>query len=155
MWPDHASEAKRRSKCKALLSQHVDNFSVKVVFFDEPFFVLRLKLIAQNDRVYGANFEDVLENIRAVQPFQNESSVVVWAGFSKRGKLPLVFIKKGVKINSKFYLDEILQMTVQVWAPVVCGDDWIFQQDSAPAHSAKICQQWCENNFPCFISCNE
>ena len=26
-----------------------------------------------------------------------------------------------------------------------------FQQDSAPAHKAKIVQVWCEKYFPCFI----
>ena len=29
---------------------------------------------------------------------------------------------------------------------------WIYQQDSAPAHKAKIMQQWLENNIPEFIS---
>ena len=33
--------------------------------------------------------------------------------------------------------------------------DWVFQQDSAPAHKAKVNQEWCRTNCPGFISANE
>ncbi|KAM8719039.1 hypothetical protein ACLKA7_011702 [Drosophila subpalustris] len=39
------------------------------------------------------------------------------------------------------------------WAQQHFGDaDWTFQQDSAPAHKAKMMQDWCKTLFPDFIS---
>ena len=35
------------------------------------------------------------------------------------------------------------------------NDQWIFQQDSAPAHKAKAIQKWCKSNFPEVISSEE
>ena len=32
------------------------------------------------------------------------------------------------------------------------NDPWVLQQDSAPAHAAKIVQNWCKSNLPDFIS---
>ena len=35
------------------------------------------------------------------------------------------------------------------------GQDWSFQQDSAPAHKARTTQQWLEANVPDFISTSD
>ena len=35
------------------------------------------------------------------------------------------------------------------------ANHWIFQQDSAPAHAARITQEWLRNNVPEFISSTE
>jgi len=32
------------------------------------------------------------------------------------------------------------------------GQEWVFQQDSAPAHETKTAQEWLERNVPAFIS---
>ena len=78
---------------------------------------------------------------------------MVWDAVSKRGKLPLVFIEKGAKVNTTYYQQEILESNLKMSAPVTQGDDnWCFQQDSAPAHKAKTTQAWCRAKCPDFIS---
>jgi len=35
------------------------------------------------------------------------------------------------------------------------GQEWVFQQDSAPAHQAKTTQEWLRRNVPAFISAKD
>ena len=94
---------------------------------------------AQNVHVYGLSFEDILEHLRTVQKFQSASAVMVWAAISYNGKLPLVFIDRGVKINAEYYQREVLEAHLKPEASQLhLKVDWIFQQDSAPAHKAKV-----------------
>ena len=81
---------------------------------------------------------------------------MVWAGICASGKTPLVFVDPGVKINKNYYLQEILQGVLEPWARAHFGNsDWIFQQDSAPAHKAREVQGWCQAHLPGFISAQE
>ena len=113
-------------------------------------------LNSQNDRIYAAAFEDIPEQERIVQRFQKPGSVMVWGAVSSRGKFPLVFVESGVKINSAYYREAILEGWLKVEAQRVFGQgQWTFQQDSAPAHRAKIVQDWCRAQIPDFISSSE
>ena len=77
---------------------------------------------------------------------------MIWCGVSKKAKLPLAFIEPGVKINAKYYKDVILESVLKPQAEkIYSSSPWIFQQDSAPAHKAKIVQNWCRENLPDFI----
>lgn len=147
---------KRHQRAKALLKRHGAEGVKKIVFSDEKLFVVEEKFNAQNHRIYAMAIEDVPKKIRNVQRFQNKSSTMVWAGVGYNGKIPLKFIKKGVKINSRYYIDEILQSTVDPNVYTLYPDgDFIFQQDSAPAHMAKVTQQWLDLHFPGFIATAE
>jgi hypothetical protein len=78
---------------------------------------------------------------------------MIWAGLSKKGKLPLVFVKSGVKINTSYYVNTVLKTVLKPHANILFRKDpWIFQQDSAPAHKSKMCQKWCSENLPGFIT---
>ena len=56
----------------------------------------------------------------------------------------------GLRVNADVYLD-ILKNVVKPWMDQVAGDSpYIWQQDDAPAHTAKKVQDWCEENFPYF-----
>ncbi len=62
-------------------------------------------------------------------------SVMIWAAMSSAGVGPLCFLKS--KINTEIYQD-ILEHFMLPSADQLYGDaDLIFQQDSAPAHTAK------------------
>ena len=73
---------------------------------------------------------------------------MVWALITSKGKNPLVFLEKGVKMNAQVYCDQVLQDVVLPWAKNHFGENqWTFQQDSAPAHKVKITKEFHRVHF--------
>ncbi|XP_067219595.1 uncharacterized protein [Chanodichthys erythropterus] len=67
-------------------------------------------------------------------------SVMVWGAMSSAGVGPLCFLRS--KINAAIY-QEVLEHFMLPAADQLYGDaDFIFQQDLAPAHSAKATSTW-------------
>ncbi len=67
-------------------------------------------------------------------------SVMIWAAMSSAGVGPLCFLKSTV--NAAIY-QEILEHFMLPSADKLYGDaDFIFQQDLAPAHTAKSTKSW-------------
>lgn len=66
-------------------------------------------------------------------------SVMVWGAMSAAGVGPLCFIKG--RVNAASY-QEILEHFMLPSAEKLYGDDFIFQHDLAPAHSAKTTGKW-------------
>uniref|UniRef100_A0A914UZV3 Tc1-like transposase DDE domain-containing protein n=1 Tax=Plectus sambesii TaxID=2011161 RepID=A0A914UZV3_9BILA len=78
---------------------------------------------------------------------------MVWAKITSEYHNPLVFVEWRVKINAHLYWEDILEKVVKPWAKNSYEDShWIFQQDLAPTHKAKIVQEYSRDNFPDFIS---
>jgi len=68
---------------------------------------------------------------------------MVWGTTSEKGKIPLIFIDRGVKINQEYYQRNNLESVLKPEARRLFPEGgWIFQQDSAPAHKAKVNQEW-------------
>jgi len=68
----------------------------------------------------------------------------------------VVFVESGVKVNATYCREAILGGCLKAGAQRIFGQgQWIFQQDSAPAHKAKITQEWCRANTPDFIQSSE
>ena len=63
---------------------------------------------------------------------------MVWAGFSAQGKLELDFVTGGLGADS--YID-LLERRLLPFLENIGRDDLIFQQDNAPAHSAKATKE--------------
>jgi inhibitor of nuclear factor kappa-B kinase subunit alpha len=58
-----------------------------------------------------------------------------------------------VKTGAQAYQEDVLQGVVTpLNTTVFNGQKWVFQQDSAPAHKAKVTQEWLWRNVPAFIS---
>uniref|UniRef100_A0AAY5L9I4 Tc1-like transposase DDE domain-containing protein n=1 Tax=Esox lucius TaxID=8010 RepID=A0AAY5L9I4_ESOLU len=67
-------------------------------------------------------------------------SVIVWGAMSSAGVGPLCFLRS--KVNAAVY-QEVLEHFMLPAADQLYGDaDFIFQQDLAPAHSAKPTSTW-------------
>lgn len=67
-------------------------------------------------------------------------SVMVWSAMSAAGVAPLCFIKD--RVNAASY-QEILEHFILPSAEKLYGDeDFVFQHDLAPAHSAKTTSKW-------------
>ena len=149
-------QAKRLPRIKALLERFADKDLDRLVFSDEKLFCLEEKHNSQNVRVYAASFEDIPEHLRTVERFLYEKRIMIWCGVSKKGKLPLHFVEPGTKINAAYYKRYVLQNVVQPQCQQLYnGQDWTFQQDSAPAHKDQTVQNWCRTNLPDFISTEE
>ncbi len=76
----------------------------------------------------------------AWSPVWSFQSVMIWAAMSSAGVGPLCFLKSTV--NAAIY-QEILEHFMLPSADKLYGDaDFIFQQDLAPAHTAKGTKSW-------------
>ena len=77
---------------------------------------------------------------------------MVWAGICATGKAPLIFVEKGVKINSAAYQsmlrDEVLTWTHEHFSNRV----WTFMQDGATSHRSKASQDLCKEIFKDLIT---
>ncbi|KAI6658330.1 hypothetical protein LOD99_11090 [Oopsacas minuta] len=64
--------------------------------------------------------------------------------------------RKGVKVNSTEYKDRILEPVVKdLGACMFNKNRFLFQQDGAPAHTARTTQTWLSENIPDFITKDE
>jgi hypothetical protein len=64
-------------------------------------------------------------------------------------KMPPVFLKQGLRMGAKEYLEEILQPHVLPWIQKNFPDlsEVVFMQDGAPCHTAKSVQKWLSDNL--------
>ena len=91
------------------------------------------------------------------------AKVHVWGTMSHRSLSNLHIIPQGQHVNGEYYRTKILAETCQEAMKRKCKNgsvlqrsmtqkmsDTIFMQDGAPAHTAKLTQNWCHNNLPRF-----
>jgi inhibitor of nuclear factor kappa-B kinase subunit alpha len=143
----------RLQRCHQLKRRAAAQRWERILFTDEKLFSVEQAHNHQNDRIWSP---EAPGTSAIVQHRQNPQSVMVWGGICANGKTPLVFVAQGVKINQEVYRRDILQAVVLPWAQQHFGNvDWVFQQDSAPAHRAKATQDWCKTHFPDFIASAE
>lgn len=160
MQPVHAlsdkSKKNRFEKSRILLQRFSSARHREILFTDEKLFTVEQAFNKQNCRILAQSTEEASKKGRYVSRRGHALSVMVWAGITANGKTPLVFVPKGVKINAQTYLDDILKKVVEPWASQHFGNShWTYQQDSAPAHKAKIVQDWCSGHFPDLITPSE
>jgi hypothetical protein len=66
------------------------------------------------------------------------------------------FFEKGVKTGAQVYQEDMLQGIMKpLNTSLFNGQEWVFQQDSSPAHTAKTIQEWLERYIPAFISAKD
>jgi hypothetical protein len=146
----------RVTRCKALLARHDLQDVTNVLFTDEKLFTIQVKYNPQNDRVYGARFEDIPDNHKFVRNKLHPQQVMVWAGISCEGRTELHFVEKGVKVTAKNYQANVLRPVVKPLNDTLFeGKSWVFVQDSAPAHKAKTTQAWLSRHVPAFVTSQE
>ena len=77
------------------------------------------------------------------------SSVMVLGVVRSEGHImPPYFFPQGLRINADAYID-VLKTVVKLWMDKVAYKrEYVFQQDSAPAHKAQKMQAWCFKNLP-------
>ncbi|CAM1326495.1 Uncharacterised protein r2_g3551 [Pycnogonum litorale] len=151
-----AVKAKRLTRCKKLLRKFRSNNSVKKIWFsDEKKFTVETPRNSQNDRVQGAvSKKSDIEPSRLLRSRKHFSeSVMVSLATSYDGKSSIIFVNRGIKINAKYYCEEILNPTLTEIKSK--SPDCIFMQDGAPSHTAKHTVVYLNNNCSSFISPQE
>lgn len=69
----------------------------------------------------------------------------VWGGFCYGGIIPLFLLR--TTLNSKNYL-ELLEFVLEEFGEKMAGQDFIFQQDNAAVHTAKIVKECLQPQKP-------
>jgi hypothetical protein len=119
-----------------------------ILFTDEILIPLHAPVNRQNSRIY-LHPEDPEEMQIANEIPQFDKKVMVWAGVTATGKIGPVFVPAGLKVSSRTFISEVLQPNVlPLFEPH--PDSQLFSdpdlammlQDNAPAHRAKVTQQW-------------
>jgi len=78
----------------------------------------------------------VSECLLRTRPTFSET-VMVSVGVSKTRLLSCFFVEPGVKINGAYYRDVLLTQKLLPVIRQISGNEFVFQQDSAPAHRAR------------------
>jgi transposase len=131
----------------------------RVIFSDESPFEIFHSPNRQNDRVWAASKENVEPTVSIKHPLK----IMVWGAMSYRALSDLHTVPQGQTVTAAYYTSEILEkcLTAAINRSQENGSvlerklipdmsKMIFQQDGAPAHHAKISQEWCEKNLVSF-----
>ena len=110
----------------------------------------------QNDRVY-APATSKKRNIAAGWLLRTRTTftkfIMVSVGVSKLGQTHLIFVEPGIKINGAYYPDVLLKQEMLPDIRAISGE-FIFQQDSAPAHEARETVALLQREVPAFTAPN-
>ena len=138
------------------LLQRLSDSHVDYIFFtDEKIFTVTLPSNTQNDRLYVARptrKKDVSATrlLRTCATF-SQSLMVVSLGVSKLGCTEMFFVEPRAKINGQYYRDVLLLKLLPAMRRIY-GNMFTFQQDSAPAHSARETMDLLHRSTPDFIA---
>jgi hypothetical protein len=148
--PIHKS--KRLAACKEFQRRFSNNRHRLILFSDEKWFVAEQAHNRQNDRVWATEAPPI--ETLVVGRAQAPKKVMVWAAVGYGMKPDIFFMEEGRTMDQRYYRRQVLRRTLRRWAQEHFGngEEWIFQQDGAPSHTATRTQEWCQRNVPDFIT---
>ena len=145
-----ASKKNWLDRGKMMLQEIQSDADKVLVWSDEKIFTVQAVVSSQNHRVYAHSTQHLPEGCRTHFCRQEPAGVMVWAAVASDGsKSPLVFIQEGVEVNSQVYL-QVLEEKVLPCCTNAFGNQYVFTQDGAPAHTSNVTQAWCKQHFPDF-----
>lgn len=126
-----------------------------IMFTDESPFKVFYIPNSKNDTVWGSQ-ED---NVPRADQMKFSPSVMVWGGMTGHGLTDLHFFPPGTRINSDYYIDNILDRLVKpafndsvvqkrLFSAPNTG---LFQQDGARCHTSVKTIRWLVENVPSYI----
>lgn len=148
---NEATRVKRLTRCKQLLKRFTVPRAKRLFFTDEKTFYLDPPVNSSRCRVWAAGRKRDVSCERLVrQRTKFSRNVMVSAGICHSGKGGIHFVPEKVKVNAKCYTEELLPLLIDD-CHTLLGNDFVFQQDGAPAHTARQAQEWLQLNCPDFI----
>jgi [histone H3]-lysine36 N-dimethyltransferase SETMAR len=143
--PDNVD--KRRSRSWALYRQLNGEKWKNIITTDEAWFYL-------SDCGKKTEFQYVKpeEKNEKMVPYEraeaHSKGIMAWGGVSFAGKTSLLFIKPGAKINSQYYIEEVLKPFLKKDAlRLYPQGDYVFHQDSAPSHASKATREYMDQHM--------
>jgi transposase len=144
-----ATRLKRLIRCKQLLRRCTLQRTKKLFFTDEKIFHLDPPM--GRGRVWaGGRKRDISPQRLIKQRAKFSRHVMVSAGICYTGKGLLHFVAEKVKINTKYYTEDLLPLLIEDCRTLL-RNEFIFQQDGAPAHTARQAQDWLQQHAYDFI----
>jgi hypothetical protein len=136
----------RRERCRRLLNDLKSHGNRILIFSDEKTFTVDPVFNKQNDRV--VSFGQDVSKVRYVSTTKHPASVMMLGVVASNGeKMPPVWFPTGYRLTAADYRD-ILSTKVLPWVRKITKKaDFVFQQDGAPAHTAKTVQEWLGANM--------
>ena len=148
--------SKQKTRCRLLLNRFTAEKVKNIIFTDEKDFTLEVARNRQNDRVYGKRKRDIAPNRLYHKTSRFTKKVMVSAGVSWKGKTRIHFIDtECTKVNSESYKNLLEIGLLQVSRRLYPNEDWVFQQDGAPAHTSKTTQEYLDGATPDLIRKDE
>ena len=139
---------KRLSRSKQLLRRLTVALTKRTFFTDEKVFYIHPPVNSQNDPVWSAGKKrDVDPSRLLVKRAKFSARVMVSAGVCHGGKGRLHFINEKAKINTAYYICNLLSQLKEDCLTLL-GDNFIFHQDGAPARTSAVTQDWLAHNCP-------
>jgi hypothetical protein len=150
-------------KRRLVFAREHSNWTVEqwsdVMFTDESPFKVFYIPNSRNDTVWGSQ-ED---NVPRADQVKFSPTVMVWGGMTGHGLTDLHFVPQGTKINSDYYIDNILEKLVKsaFSGSVVermlfsAPHKGLFQQDGARCHTSVKTIRWLDENISSYIHPND
>ena len=139
---------KQKAKRKLFCKNHKDWDTEKwrsVLWSDESTFCVSGS--ASSSRVYRRSGSNPNDPRFTVKTTKHPQSVMVWGSFGYHGLGDLVFLEPGVSVNKEVYWNLLLCHLESSFEKAQCS---IFQQDGAPAHTARDVTGWLKD---CEVEC--
>ena len=146
-----ATQYTRIMKSKKLLSKlKKKSGDTVVIFSDKKLFTLDQGYNRRNSRAVVPTGSTPPPIGRTKHP-QKVMTLGIIASDGK--KCPPYFFPQGLKITSKVYIDVLKKHVIPWLKRTYPRGNYVFQQDSAPAHKAKITQKFMDDNFAEYWPC--
>lgn len=138
---------KRLDRCHKLLAYLKHHKATVKIFSDKKIFTVDQVYNRRNDRYLAQSTDQVKGVFRTKHPAQ----VMVMGVLASDGKkMPPFFFKAGEKIGTEVYY-KVLRYTILPWLKATYpANNYVWQQDGAPAHTANRVQKFCQDNMADF-----
>ena len=123
----------RLNRCRKLLNWMKSNGSVMKFFSDEKIFTVDRAFNRRNDRWIASSINEVHPTMTTKMP----ARVMALCVTSSEGDVLTHFFADREKVNAAVYCKVLEDKIIPWMKDTAVGKEFVFQQDSAPAHTAK------------------